>query len=264
MIHNFSYCNVELLHLSDLFLVHFCHISPIHAGSDNFNFTRSQAQIQFRRFQFHSDPCPYDNTLTAGDCLLFPRSSSLCNCNPVLPHLDSSIFNGIMTHTPEQSHPEFHPVSCDYLNSKIQLHHNGSRHRIISNESPSQLHFMNDKKRTMATIDNCPPADPDPHSTTTVTPPIKKSSKYTEWTRLNHKGIYHDNRRLLKHRAKNCECSVCYREIYKLPPMETRREYASSVKSKIEEQEKKKNQRIIKKEVKAGKQRLMEHFFRPY
>ena len=50
-----------------------------------------------------------------------------------------------------------------------------------------------------------------------TTNPPTNNTKATQWTRLSYKGIYHDNRRLLKHRAKNC---VCYREIDKLPPME--------------------------------------------
>ncbi len=58
----------------------------------------------------------------------------------------------------------------------------------------------------------------------------KKKTGYMKWTRLNYKGIYHDNCRLLKHQAKNCECFVCYREIYKLPPMETQQEYYASAK----------------------------------
>lgn len=104
----------------------------------------------------------------------------------------------------------------------------------------------------------------DTNSETTVnTPPTKKSgSKYTKWTRLNHKGIHHDNRRLLKHRAKNCECSVCYREIYKLPPMETQREYIATLQTKKADREKKKIQRITRKEIKAGKQETLERFFR--
>ena len=146
----------------------------------------------------------------------------------------------------------------------IELH-NGNRHNIVYNQTPLGIHFMNDKKRTMTITDTSPPPDPDNNGPTAVTTPIKKSSKYTKWTRLNHKGIYHDNRRLLKHRAKNCECSVCYREIYKLPPMETQQEIASTIKSKkIEEREKKKAKRMTQKEVKAGKQGLIEHFFRPY
>lgn len=98
---------------------------------------------------------------------------------------------------------------------------------------------------------------------TSPTSATKKKSKYTEWTRLNHKGIYHDNRRLVKHRAKNCECDVCYREIHKLPPMETQQEYVATIKNKIEEREKKRAKKATLKDVKTGKQRLMDQFFRP-
>jgi hypothetical protein len=98
---------------------------------------------------------------------------------------------------------------------------------------------------------------------TSPTSSRSKKSKYTEWTRLNHKGIYHDNRRLLKHRAKNCECFVCYREIHKLPPMETPQEYALIIKNKIEERSKKRAKKETKKDIKTGKQGLIEQFFGP-
>ena len=98
---------------------------------------------------------------------------------------------------------------------------------------------------------------------TSPTSATNKKSKFTEWIRLNHKGIYHDNRRLLKHRAKNCECSVCYREIHKLPPMETQQEYVATIKNKIEEREKKRAKKATLKDVKTGKQRLMDQFLCP-
>jgi hypothetical protein len=81
------------------------------------------------------------------------------------------------------------------------------------------------------------------------------------WIRLNHKGIYHDNRRLLKHRAKNCECFVCYREMFKLPPAETNDDYLCGLKTKVKERENKRVKRIAKKEVKAGKQTTINSFF---
>jgi hypothetical protein len=108
-------------------------------------------------------------------------------------------------------------------------------------------------KTPVSNLHNGPKNAPTNHSKAT----------YTEWTRLNHKGIYHDNRRLLKHRAKNCECSVCYREIYKLPPMETQQEFIASITKKKEEQTIKKARRAAKKDIKAGKQRTMEGFFQP-
>lgn len=112
----------------------------------------------------------------------------------------------------------------------------------------------------MTTADTKLPASHDTNGTTTMKTVMKKA-KFTNWTRLNYKGIHHDNRRLLKHRAKNCECFVCYREIYKLPPMETQQEYAASIKSKVDEQELKKAKRMAKKDIKAGKQGTMEQFF---
>jgi predicted GIY-YIG superfamily endonuclease len=93
-----------------------------------------------------------------------------------------------------------------------------------------------------------------------ATIPVNTSSDKPRWTRLNYKGIYHDNRRLLQHRAKNCECFVCYREIYKLPPMETHHEYVTAVKTKIQEREIKKAIRNAKKEVKNGKQGSIKMF----
>jgi hypothetical protein len=137
-------------------------------------------------------------------------------------------------------------------------------HNSISNRIIVQ-HFMNiNQQATMTTTATNPSVVPDTSSATTVnTPPIKKSgTKYTKWTRLNHKGIYHDNRRLLKHREKNCECSVCYREIYKLPPMETQRQYIASLQSKKASREMKKIQRTTRKEIKTGKQETLERFFR--
>jgi len=88
------------------------------------------------------------------------------------------------------------------------------------------------------------------------------SIKKPLWKRLNHKGPFHDNRRLLKHRAKNCECFVCYREIHKLPPAETNEEYVSVMQSKIKEREIKRASRIAKKEIKTGKQSTMDFFYK--
>ena len=101
-------------------------------------------------------------------------------------------------------------------------------------------------------------------SATSTAIPASTTTKTTDkpvWIRLNHKGIYHDNRRLLKHRAKNCECFICYREIYKLPPAETHEEYVSSLKSRMKEREIKRTKKLAKKEVKAGKQRTIDNFF---
>jgi predicted GIY-YIG superfamily endonuclease len=97
-------------------------------------------------------------------------------------------------------------------------------------------------------------------ATTTSTP-----EEIPRWTRLNYKGpLFHDNRRLLKHRAKNCECFVCYREIYKLPPAETHQEYVATVKTKIQERDIKRARKKAKKEVKMGKQSTINTFFRSF
>jgi len=114
----------------------------------------------------------------------------------------------------------------------------------------------------VTTITEPPASQVTMDSNTTKKTTIKKT-KSLEWTRLNYNGIYHDNRRLLKHRAKNCECFVCYREIYKLPPMETQQEYVATIKSKIEVQKIKKAKKMAKKDIKAGKQGIMEQFFQP-
>jgi len=97
--------------------------------------------------------------------------------------------------------------------------------------------------------------------TSTVTTTTTNAKEKPVWTRLNHKGIYHDNRRLLKHRAKNCECFVCYREIYKLPPAETREEQVEAIRCKMKEREIKRTKRLAKKDIKNGKQRTIDQFF---
>ena len=100
--------------------------------------------------------------------------------------------------------------------------------------------------------------------TSTTTPTITSTVLgESGWTRLNYKGPYfHDNRRLLKHRAKNCECYICIRELKKLPPMETHEEYVAGIKSKLEEREIKRAKRKAKKDVKDGKQATIKKFFR--
>ena len=115
----------------------------------------------------------------------------------------------------------------------------------------------------METTDTKPPASHDTSTTTATMSTSIKKAQYTKWTRLNYKGIHHDNRRLLKHRAKNCECSICYREIFKLPPKETQQEHFASIKNQVEEREMKKGKRMTKKDIKAGKQGIMEQFFGP-
>lgn len=79
--------------------------------------------------------------------------------------------------------------------------------------------------------------------------------------RMYHMPIFPNNRRLLEHRARNCDCDVCYREMYKLPPAETRKEYVESIKRKVREQEINRTKKLAKKEVKAGKQGTIDKFF---
>jgi hypothetical protein len=90
----------------------------------------------------------------------------------------------------------------------------------------------------------------------------KPASTSSGWTRLNHKGIYHDNRRLVQHRVKNCQCHVCYREIHKLPPATTREEYVSLRRSKKDLRDIQRTKKLAKKEVKSGKQSTIVKFFR--
>ena len=113
-----------------------------------------------------------------------------------------------------------------------------------------------DTNINITTTDDTPLAFPVPTTTKTTDKPV--------WTRLNYKGIYHDNRRLLKPRAKNCECHVCYREIHKLPPAETPDEYVSSLKSRMKEREIKQSKKKAKKDLIAGKQTTIDNFFRAF
>ena len=98
-------------------------------------------------------------------------------------------------------------------------------------------------------------------SITTTTTTTTKFGRLN-WTRLNYKGIDHDNRRLLEHRAKNCECHICYRELHKLPPPETYREIFGARHLKHVERDIKKAKRQAKKEVKAGKQATIKKLFK--
>jgi hypothetical protein len=99
-------------------------------------------------------------------------------------------------------------------------------------------------------------------STTTITTTRPTKLRKLNWTRPNYKGIYHDNRRLLEHRAKNCECHVCYRELHKLPPVETFTEKYAARNAKLAEQEIKRAKKKAKKDIKAGKQASIQTFFK--
>ena len=126
-------------------------------------------------------------------------------------------------------------------------------------------------KTTSGATTTTPPtiASPSPRTSpidTTKTTATTKNTTHEQpgWTRLNYKGpLFHDNRRLLKHRAKNCECFKCYREIYKLPPAETHQEYVATVKAKVEERDIKRAKKKAKKDVKSGKQSTIKTFFQP-
>ncbi len=100
-----------------------------------------------------------------------------------------------------------------------------------------------------------------PNTDTNTSTPTT-TTKYG-WTRINYKGPYfHDNRRLLKHRAKNCVCPTCIRELKKLPPTETHEEYITAIKTNVEEREIKRAKRTAKKAVKDGKQATIQNFFK--
>ena len=90
----------------------------------------------------------------------------------------------------------------------------------------------------------------------------KKVLPKLNWVWLNYQGDGHDSRRILDHRAKNCHCEVCYRELNKLPPDDPVREKYVARKHKEEEREKRRVKRKAKKDVKAGKQASIRNFFR--
>lgn len=96
---------------------------------------------------------------------------------------------------------------------------------------------------------------------TTVIISSKKLPKLN-WTRPNYKGIHHDNRRIVEHRARNCHCEVCYRELNKLPPAEPLREKYKTKNLKTEERDIKRAKKKAKTEVKDGKQACIRNFFR--
>ena len=128
-------------------------------------------------------------------------------------------------------------------------------------------HHNNDKNHNsiqQAMTSNNTTGDTSTEDDTTITTThhtVETTSEKPVWTRLNYKGpLFHDNRRLLKHRAKNCECHVCTRELKKLPPMETHAEYIASC--KFEEREIKRAKKRAKKEVKDGKQKTIRNFFK--
>ena len=90
----------------------------------------------------------------------------------------------------------------------------------------------------------------------------KKVLPKLNWVWLNYQGEDHDSRRILDHRANNCHCEVCYRELNKLPPDDPVREKYAARKLKEEEREKRRVKKKAKKDVKEGKQASIRNFFR--
>ena len=99
------------------------------------------------------------------------------------------------------------------------------------------------------------------HSENSLNDVVSRDTDEVIGSRLKHRDIYHDNRRLLKHRAKNCECHICYREIHKLPPAETHEEYVSMTKTKITDREIERAKKKAKRDVKSGRQTTIQNFF---
>lgn len=90
----------------------------------------------------------------------------------------------------------------------------------------------------------------------------KRKLPKLDWVRLNCKGDCHDNRRLVEHRIRNCQCETCYLEINKLPPVEPIREKMAAKQRKLDDREVKRAKKKAKKEIKAGKQACIRNFFR--
>jgi hypothetical protein len=71
--------------------------------------------------------------------------------------------------------------------------------------------------------------------------------------------LWAEKRRLLAHRAKNCECVTCWREMSGLPPMQTRKEEVASW--RFEEREIERAKKRVKKDVQLGNQSTISSFF---
>ena len=82
------------------------------------------------------------------------------------------------------------------------------------------------------------------------------------WTRINYDEENHDNRRLVEHRKRNCQCEVCFRELNKLPPNDPIIQTMAKRKQKLEEREIKRAKKKAKLDVKEGKQACIRNFFR--
>ena len=71
---------------------------------------------------------------------------------------------------------------------------------------------------------------------------------------------YPGKRKLLEHTDKNCECWKCWRELFCLPPMETKEEEIASY--RFEERAAKRARRDAKRSVKQGTQSTINTFFK--
>ena len=135
---------------------------------------------------------------------------------------------------------------------------------ITTRTHPTMTKTITTTKRTTTTTGSGTTTTTTTESKTTTTTTLSPCSKLPKlnWTRLNYDPDNHDNRRLLEHRAKNCECEVCYRELHKLPPAEPIRHKMAARHSKLKEREIKRAKKNAKKDVKAGKQACIRNFFR--
>ena len=82
------------------------------------------------------------------------------------------------------------------------------------------------------------------------------------WTRLKYDEHNHDNRCLLEHRVRDCQCETCFRALNKLPPPEPIRERIKARQQKLKDREIKRAKKIANKQIKAGKQASIRNFFR--
>ena len=130
-----------------------------------------------------------------------------------------------------------------------------------NNTSFDDCHLATKATMTVSTIATAESCDCSNEKENFVTIGNKKVP-ILNWKRIDYKDDKHDNRRLLVHRAKNCECEVCYRELKKLPPADPIREKIIARKHKLEERKIRKAKRLAKTQVKEGKQACIRNFFR--
>ena len=130
-----------------------------------------------------------------------------------------------------------------------------------NNTSFYDCHLATKATKTVSTIAPAESGDYSNKKENFVTSGNKKVPKLN-WKHIDYKDDQHDNRRLLIHRAKNCECEVCYRELKKLPPADPIRGKIIARKHKLEEREIRKAKRLAKTQVKEGQQACIRKFFR--